>query len=297
MNKILITGSSGYIGKHLVEYLAEKNEKLFLIDKKKQTSSRNLKFIKTNLKNYKKLNTTIKKIRPDIIIHLASTKKNKLNTNLHPKNTEDYIIAKNLVESCKATKTLKKFIFLGSCEEYGNLKVKYKESLSEKPKSLYGKTKLHITKYLLFNGVNNSFPCVIIRPSVVYGPNQGKEMFIGEMVDKLLNGKKFEINFSSYKRDFIYISDLIDAIYKVIKSKKNIKGEIINICYGRSYQLISVARIFLKIIRAKSSKLIISNTRKRSDLQENYIVSNRKAFRLLGWKPKTAIKVGLKKII
>ena len=68
MNKIIITGANGYIGKCLFFYLKKKFN-VIGIDKNKSTEK---KIIQCNLLDQKKLNKIIKKEKPDIIIHLAA---------------------------------------------------------------------------------------------------------------------------------------------------------------------------------------------------------------------------------
>ena len=69
--KIIITGSAGYIGSCLFEYLKKKHE-VFGIDKTFPKVKKQKNFIQCNLLNLNKIDKIIKAIEPEIIIHLAA---------------------------------------------------------------------------------------------------------------------------------------------------------------------------------------------------------------------------------
>ena len=97
IKKLLITGSSGYIGSCLNTYL-KKRYKVYLLDlvKPKEFNKINLKnFFKCDLKNSKKLDKILQKIKPDLVIHLAA--KSTVNEKIKKKN----YISNNLVATRK----------------------------------------------------------------------------------------------------------------------------------------------------------------------------------------------------
>lgn len=140
----MITGGLGYIGSVLAVNLIKKYS-VFILDKSSNNrfiKSKNIKIFKTNLKNFKKSYKIIKKVSPDIIVHLAAQstidmvknkKKSYLINNLN--------VTENIVNISKLLK-VEKFIFSSTAAVY---KQKNK-SLSEKdilrPNNLYGLTKL-----------------------------------------------------------------------------------------------------------------------------------------------------------
>ena len=134
--KIFISGANGFIGNHLKNYLS-KNYYLLTPNKKK-----------LDLNNKIKLKEFLKKKKPDIIIHLASSTKFKSNSNLEKNNqiSNTFNTTKNLVDNLNIECEL--IIFFGSIEEYGKTKTPFKEIQKVKPISYYGKYKYSSFKYI-----------------------------------------------------------------------------------------------------------------------------------------------------
>ena len=140
--KILITGSSGFIGKKLVQLL-QNRYKLFLIDKDYLPTNKS-KFFKINLLNIKNLEIFFKKKKIDTIIHLASEifddDKNVYNYNL--------TTSKNLIFMAEKFK-IKNFIFPSTFSIYEkNYQNKIKENEKPSAKNFYGKSKYKIEQVL-----------------------------------------------------------------------------------------------------------------------------------------------------
>ena len=295
---ILITGAGGFIGKNLVKKISLLNFQIFLVDKSKsEFFDKNLTFIKADLSNFESINKIIKKKSPNIVVHLGSSNP-RTNVNLPNQNSNDLLIAKNLIDCCSTILKFQKFIFLGSCAEYGDTNGKiFKENIVCKPKDLYGKSKLSITNYLIYKNLINKFPYIVLRPSVVYGPNQPTGMFISDMVNKLNKREILQIKSGKQQRDFIFIDDLIKAIIKTVKLPINQCNHIINISYGKSYQLNSIIKIFYKINKIKNNDIVKRKILKNEKIIYTYKVSNLKAKKILNWSPKISIYKGLKELV
>ena len=151
---IIVTGSSGFIGFHLANFLSKKNKVLGIDNhnnyyskyiKKKRLlilkKNKNFFFKKINLKSYNKLNQIFKKFNPDIIFHLAG-QPGVLYSLKNPKTYKinNTIVTRNLCKISKQYK-LKKFIFASSSSVYGDQKkFPIKENFKVNPKNPYAKT-------------------------------------------------------------------------------------------------------------------------------------------------------------
>ena len=131
-------------------------------------------------------------------------------------------------------KRLKTFVQIGSSSEYGNLSSPQKESNKCKPKLTYGKSKLLATKHLISLNKEKSFPSVVLRLYQAFGPAQDLNRFMPIIISGCLKDKKFPCSEGTQFRDFIYVEDVVDAIFKSLKNRKAL-GEIINI--GTRYSL------------------------------------------------------------
>ena len=90
---------------------------------------------------------------------------------------------------------------------------------------------MHWLKYLN-SSFSDNFPIVILRFYQVYGPNQNKDRLVPMVIESSLNDDTFNCSSGIQGKDFMYISDAVDAIYKCFSNKKII-GKIINIGSGK----------------------------------------------------------------
>ena len=118
----------------------------------------------------------------------------------------------NLYQALLKVSSLESIVTLGTTDEYGESNPPFNESLKEIPSSNYGFSKLCVTKLSEFFNRNFKLPVVVLRPTIAYGPHQGQDMFIPSLIKTLLNNSKYKMTPGDQKRDFIFISDLIDAI-------------------------------------------------------------------------------------
>ena len=147
--KILITGSSGYIGSCCYEYFKNKFD-VYGLDKTKQKIIKQKKFFYCDLINFKKLNNIIKKLKPDVIIHLAGQ-----STIDFIKKKSDYlknnnIATKNLLK-CINQNNIKYLIFSSTAAIYKSSKTALKETSSIKQNNIYGQTKKLCEEYIDLN--------------------------------------------------------------------------------------------------------------------------------------------------
>ena len=190
----------------------------------------------------------------------------------------------------------KKFIQIGSSIEYGKLRSPQKEKAIKKINtfSKYGNAKLASTLFLLARSREKNFPISILRLYLVYGPNQDNNRVIPFVINNSLKANRFNCSPGFQLRDFLYIDDAVNAIYKSLKSNKN-NGEIINI---GSQKPIKIRDLILKIIKLiGKGKPIFSKIKIRSDEPIRLYPDISKAKDILNWYPKFSLEKGLKKTI
>ena len=188
---ILITGSGGFIGTHLVRKLISLKHEIICLDiffSNSFLSEFNSKVIicKGNLSDKNILLKINKKYKFSHIFHLAGSKSRSNNLNEFKQSFDiNYFGALNLLESQIDNKFIKKIILIGTMDEYGYSNQVFNESSYENPLSAYGLSKLSTTKLGLIFWKQFNLPITILRPSIVYGHNQGLEMFIPSIIHSL----------------------------------------------------------------------------------------------------------------
>lgn len=309
--RVLITGSSGYIGSCTYEYLKRKTDyKIFCIDKKKPLLKKQNNFYKINLLNYNKLKEKLSIIKPDIVIHLAgeSTIDGIRNKKNYYKN--NILVTKNLVELSKFI-NVKYFIFSSTASIYKSTSKKIKETNQIQTDNVYAETKLvceniikkefksNRTKFLIFRFFNACSSLYSFKIGELHKP---ETHLIPILVDKSIKNKKFSIygqyfNKQSFKRkdntcvrDYIHIQDIISAFKKGINFLKKNNSDIFNLGSGIGTSVIEIIEE-LKIIGFNVNFRYI---KKRVGDNYHLVSDYTKAKKKLNWKPKAKLSKILK---
>ena len=276
MNKILITGSDGFIGKNLVNKLIQKKKyKIFEI-----------KNSKNDILNKKSL---LKIPKVDYVIHLASKNllTNKSNDTKFLLNNIE--ITKKIIEFC--LKNNCKLIFLSSYI-YGNTKIPTSEKNIKNPLNIYSLSKSLSEDICRYYVKTQKLECLILRLFNLYGKYQNKKFLIPKIIEQVENNKDIIINNTSPFRDLLYIDDFINLIEKIIK--KNITSEIYNVGSGKSY---GVKKIIKTIQNEYKTNLKVINKNIKKDFETKITKANiDKIKRKYNWKPKIDLSEGIKKI-
>ncbi len=290
----MITGGTGFIGYHLAKKCLELNWSVTSLSTKRPKKYRKLKKVKyliCDISNKKKLKKKIN-TNYDYVVNLAGyvDHSNKLKT-----MKSHYNGCKN-ISSIFLKSKIKKFVQIGSSIEYGKISSPQKENNYNKQKtySTYGTSKLLSTKFLMKLKKKFNFPVSILRLYLVYGPNQDENRVVPITIKNAIKNNNFGCSSGLQYRDFLYIDDLIAAIFEALKNK-NSNGEIFNIGSGKP---IKVKNLILKICKLIGhGKPEFGIIKLRKDEIKKLYPSIKKAKKILGWKPLININLGLKKTI
>jgi nucleoside-diphosphate-sugar epimerase len=292
--KILIPGGTGFIGYHLCLFFVKKGWKVFSVSKSKPKINRKIKGVKyiyCDVSNKKDLKKKLEDYY-DYIVNLSGYVDHSKNQSITRTHFQG---CKNLVNNFK-NKRPKKFIQIGSSIEYGKQESPQKEILFKKidTLSLYGNAKLASTFFLLSLFKKEAYPISIIRPYLVYGPNQDNNRVVPFVINNSLEGNIFNCSPGNQLRDFLYIEDFVKAVYKSLKSVNN-NGEVINIGSGKPIKIRSLILKIKNLIGKGTPKF--SKIQIRSDEPVKLYPDILKAKNLLNWIPKVTLEQGLNKTI
>ena len=183
---------------------------------------------------------------------------------------------------------------MGTCLEYGSLNSPQKENALCKPKTKYAKSKLQTNEFLKKMYDKNNFPFTSLRLYQAYGPNQKNNRLIPFIIESCLKNKKFACSTGSQRRDFIYIDDLINLIFKIFKNK-NARGKIYNVGFGKPVKVKKVIKNIVEIL--KSGQPQFGQIKMRKDEIKNLYPDIKKVKKEINWYPKVSLKKGLRKTI
>ena len=237
-NNILVTGGTGFIGTSFIELiLKKKNYKIYSLSQKKilkKFQKKKVVYIFCKLQNKIKLKKILSKYRFDFVINFAG----HINHHEKKKTYEThYVGLKNLVDSL-LNQNIKKFIQIGSSVEYGFINSPQKEitkTQTKNLKSIYGRSKLMSTNYLLNLYKKKNFPSIIVRPYLVYGPGQSLDRLIPSTVYNCINNYTFDCSKGNQTRNFIYINDFTKILYKCLLLESN--GLILNVGSSKNFKV------------------------------------------------------------
>ena len=296
---VFLTGAEGFIGSHMVESLVKQNFNvkalvlynsfkdigwLKTIDKK---ILKNVEIIFGDLRDkgsYKKIANKV-----DFIINLAAligipysyvASKNYIDVNISGVH--------NLLELIKNS-NIERFIQTSTSEVYGTAQfIPMNEKHPINPQSPYAATKaaadhLCMSYYYSFN-----LPITILRPFNTYGPRQSTRAVIPTIINQI--SKKVQtvkLGSINTTRDFNFVEDTVSAYLKSLKKNKLLDGQIINV--GSNFE-VSINDIYKTVCKFynRYPKIQIEKKRIRPSKSEvkRLYSCNKKAIKLLKWKPK-----------
>lgn len=293
-SKILVTGFPGFISLHLIRKIQKEKGRVFAIKEPssilsplaRQLVKNGLKVFDADIGNFKSVQRIIAKVRPTIIFHLAAYTNAERNADVF-----DQCLKTNIQGTLNLLLALeeipyKSFINISSVEAYG---------IASQPVSPYGISKLAAENICNFFHKIYHRPTVNLRLPMVYGEYQPVHKIIPSLVLPLLKQRTIKMTSGEQTRDFIYVEDAVEAFIKAVENKRAF-GETIGIGSGRE---ISIKKLALKILEytGSSSKIRFGALPTKQGEIMRARVSVRKAGKILGWKPKTSLKTGLKKVI
>ncbi len=295
MKKILVLGGTGFIGSNVCKKAVKMNFIVHSISKKKPKSINRLKKVKYLIADLTKKNS-LKKY--DFNYHYVV---NSSGRSFFPKNKQEKINLRNNhyygmlnLISALNKKTLKRFVHIGSSMEYGLIPGPQYEKNKCKPNNYYGRVKLKCTIYLKKKFLIEGFPSVVLRVFQVYGPNQQRDKIIPFSALNCKKGKSFKITKGNQLRDFLYIDDLIDSIFKSLLNDK-VNGKIINVGYGKPISIRNLVEHIRSIYQKGKPQFGV----KKIKHSENLILYPKLtvAKNILKWSAKISLKNGIKKTI
>ena len=297
---ILLTGANGFVGLNLTNALVDAGSKVTQVVRFAGSSvNKKCTQIALDLTNRKIVAEIFSNLEPDYVIHLAAIKnRNDIDLQFRDSYDTNLLISLNVIEACLELPRFKRLVFLGSCDEYGLIASPFNEMQREMPVNAYGLSKLAVTKILSGLYHSRQFPSVVLRPTVIYGPNQGDEMFLSVLIQSLLAQRDFAMTYGEQYRDFVYIDDVVDAIVKSLTAGNEVNGAVINIGAGDSLQVKDVATLVANLIHPNANNhLKFGALPYRSAEVMNYAVNIACAYQLLGWQPTIKLEQGLQQTI
>jgi NAD dependent epimerase/dehydratase len=307
--KILITGSEGFIGSHLVEELLSHEAKIraFVLynsfnnwgwlENISKENLDNIEIFTGDVRDYNCVNNAMKDI--DVVFHLAAL----IAIPFSYQSPESYIDTNvkgtlNVLQSARDN-ACEKILVTSTSEVYGTAQyAPIDEKHPLQGQSPYSASKIGAD--MIAESFYRSFdmPVTIVRPFNTYGPRQSSRAVIPTVITQLLNGM-MEIKLGALHptRDFLFVKDTVKGFIEIAKSENTI-GEEINIA---SQSEISVGNLARKLINIINPNAVIQHedqrVRPKKSEVERLFGSNEKIKKITNWKQSYDLDAGLKETI
>lgn len=299
MKRVFITGISGFAGSHLSEYLVKSDEYevsgTYLTDESLVNISniRNkLNLIKIDLNDAEKIKAVVRKIKPDLIFHLAALPspadsfKNPIKT-----LTNNINIQVNILETIKnANLGNTKILVVSSADIYGMVSKKdlpISEETPFKPANPYAVSKITQDFLGLQYFLSYNLNIIRVRPFNHIGPRQSPNFVVSSFAKKIAEIEKggielvIKVGNLNAKRDFTDVRDMVYAYTLAIE--KGISGNVYNIGSGISYKIQEILDKLLSLSKVKI-KVEADQALFRPIDEPELVCDNSKFVKLTGWK-------------
>jgi UDP-glucose 4-epimerase len=303
--RILVTGGAGYIGSAAVKELIAKNHSVVVVDnlskKSRKFVDKLAKFCRLDLTNRKKLEDVFAKNPFDAVMHFAAYKAVEESMENAAKYSDNITGTINLLDMM-VKYNVKKIIYSSSAAVYGSPNipdlVKVDEKIPENPINYYGYTKLQCEKLIEWYAKIHKLNYVSLRYFNVVGDaglrfidHDAKNIFpiLMEVLTKkreklVIFGKDYPTADGTCVRDYVHISDLVDAHILALDAEGNY---VINLGSSNG---VSVKELVDATEQVTGMKLIHEYGERRKGDPAMLVASNAKARDILHWTPRRTIK-------
>ncbi len=309
MKKIIVTGGSGFIGSNLVNYFIKKNYFVINIDKltyssnrynKNKLSKKKYKFFKFDINNKIKLSKVIRKYKPDCIFNLAAETHVDRSIDAPKQFIHSNILGVfSILEVLRKINKKKKIklVHISTDEVYGDIKKKKSdEKFAYNPSSPYSASKASADHLIKSYVRTYKLPAIISNCCNNYGPYQFPEKLIPKMISNILSNKPLPIYAKGLNsREWIYVADHCEALYKIYKNGK--LGESYNVGSNSNIKNINIVKNILNIFKKKGFKIgrkvKIKFVKDRPGHDFRYSLNSKKISKEIKWKSTTSLINGL----
>lgn len=296
-SRLLLIGGTGFIGTHIAKKALSLGFDVSIISKNSKSDLEKIKgaqYFKININEQAELSRQMQDKVFHYVINLSGYIDHSNYFNHGEKVIDDHFNGVRNIVNCINRSNLTTFIQIGSSDEYGNNPAPQGENLRELPISPYSFAKTASTHFLQMLHLTENFPSVILRPFLVYGPGQGRDRFIPQIINGCLENSEFSVSHGEQLRDFCFIDDIVNAVFLSLNNS-NLHGEVINIASGGAVSIKEVVVLIQKIIGTGSPKFGQISYRAAENMA--LYAETKKAKNLLNWSSKITLKEGLKRTI
>lgn len=293
MKKILVTGASGFIGRHCIPFLQKKGYEIFALYRTKFLKDfSHIHWVQADVLNPVHIADIMAKIAPSHMLHLAwDVTPGKFVTALD--NLNWVKAGLTLLESF-CTNQGKRVVMAGTCFEYDLTNSPLNEQNTPlKPATLYGASKLSLNHVVESYARQMNVSAAWARIFYLYGPHEYPQRFVPSIINGLLKKQIVPCTHCQQVRDFLYVEDVAEGLVELLDS--NIEGSL-NISSGEGIRLRTMIEQIEDHLHIKD--LVHFDAIQANSLEPSHIIGDvERLNRELKWRPRWSLQEGLAKTI
>ena len=241
MDKILITGGSGFIGSFIVEEALNRNMETWVAvrssSSRKFLQDTRIRFIELDFSSEENLRKQLAGHKFDYVVHAAGVTKCLDKNDFFRMNTNGTANLVNVLS--EPDRMPRRMVFLSSLSIFGAIREQqpYKDiepTDQPKPNTAYGESKLKAERIVTESGI----PSVILRPTGVYGPRE-KDYFL--MAKSIKGHVDFAVGYKQQDITFVYVKDVVQAVFLALDRGK--PGSAYFLTDGEVYQSATFSKL------------------------------------------------------
>jgi len=291
MTRILVFGSTGFLGKSIMDAISKNGNEIFTLNRS-TWERKSLNTFRADVLEPSSYVQLIKQINPQILITTAWATTDGF---WHSENNYDYMRATVKLADIALSGNVEHFIGLGSSAELDNA-IGFNTSLKTemKPSTEYGKSKAEaghmISEIAKAYGKNFSW----LRIFQAYGQYERESRLIPLVVQCLSSGKKIELKNASKVLDWIHTEDVAGAVNFLLQ--KNFSDHFLDVGTSIGTSVLEVVELIATLL-GSDKNLIEFPIQESSSQTSRLVCSPESALFRAGWRPKFSLDEGLRKVV
>lgn len=195
------------------------------------------------------------------------------------------------VAALRAVPGLRTMIYLSSGEVYGSQEVPFVEGMERRGSSAYARAKMAGEDALAQACGERGVTLCVLRPSVVYGPEQSGAMFVPSVIRALVSGQRVPMTAGEQTRDFVHVEDVAAAASACVLARASGTW---NVSSGEERRLLDVAHLIAAQVDPGAASLLgIGELPYREGEQMRYVLNCTRAREELGWQARVGLHAGI----